>query len=83
MRVGRAAFKKGAIPRAADMPPHSPHALRPSTFRAPRWGAPALPFLLLFEERDPVGVGALQTSLGFKDFHLAAQLRSPAGSHPG
>jgi hypothetical protein len=25
------------------MPSHSPHASRPSTFRAPRWGAPALP----------------------------------------
>jgi hypothetical protein len=25
------------------MPSHSPHALRPSTFRAPGWGAPALP----------------------------------------
>jgi hypothetical protein len=25
------------------MPLHSPHASRPSTFRAPRWGAPALP----------------------------------------
>jgi hypothetical protein len=43
MRVGRAAFKKGSIPRAVDMPPHSPHALRPSTFRAPGWGAPVLP----------------------------------------
>jgi hypothetical protein len=43
MRVGRAAFKKGSIPRAVDMPPHSPHALRPSTFRAPGWGAPAMP----------------------------------------
>jgi hypothetical protein len=43
MRVGRAAFKKGSIPRAVDMPPHSPHALCPSTFRAPGWGAPALP----------------------------------------
>jgi hypothetical protein len=43
MRVGRAAFKKGSIPRAVDMPPHSPHALRPSTFRAPEWGAPVLP----------------------------------------
>jgi hypothetical protein len=29
-------------------------------------------FLLLLEERDPVGVGALQSSLGFKDFHHAA-----------
>jgi hypothetical protein len=26
-------------------------------------------FLLLFEECDPVGVGALQSPLGFKDFH--------------
>jgi hypothetical protein len=43
MRVGRAAFKKGSIPRAVDMPPHSPHALRSSTFRAPRWGASVLP----------------------------------------
>jgi hypothetical protein len=25
------------------MPSYSPHASRPSTFRAPRWGAPALP----------------------------------------
>jgi hypothetical protein len=40
-------------------------------------------FLLLFEERDPVGVGALQSSLGFKDFHHAARLQSPAGGHPG
>jgi hypothetical protein len=43
MRVGRAAFKKGLIPRVVAMPSHSPHASRPSTFRAPGWGAPALP----------------------------------------
>jgi hypothetical protein len=43
MRVGRAVFKKGSILRAVDMPPHSPHALHPSTFRAPGWGAPVLP----------------------------------------
>jgi hypothetical protein len=41
--VGRAAIKKGSIPRAVAMPSHSPHASRPSTFRAPGWGAPALP----------------------------------------
>jgi hypothetical protein len=41
--VGRAAFKKGSIPRAVAMPSHSPHASRPSTFRAPGWGAPMLP----------------------------------------
>jgi hypothetical protein len=40
--VGRAAFKKGSTPRAVAMPSHSPHASRPSTFRAPGWGAPAL-----------------------------------------
>jgi hypothetical protein len=39
--------------------------------------------LLLLEERDPVGVGALQSSLGFKDFHQAARLQSPTGGHPG
>jgi hypothetical protein len=29
-------------------------------------------FLLLFEESDPVGAGALQSLLDFKDFHHAA-----------
>jgi hypothetical protein len=41
--VGRPAFKKGLIPRAVAMPSHSPHASRPSSFRAPGWGALALP----------------------------------------
>jgi hypothetical protein len=40
-------------------------------------------FLLLFEERDPVGVGAIQSPLGLKDFHHAVRLLSPAGGHPG
>jgi hypothetical protein len=39
--------------------------------------------LLLLEEHDPAGVGALQSSLGFKDFHHAARLQSPTGGHPG
>jgi hypothetical protein len=39
--------------------------------------------LPLLEERDLAGVGALQISLGFKDFHHAARLQSPAGGHPG
>jgi hypothetical protein len=38
--VGRAVFKKGSIPRVVAMPSHSPHASRPSTFRAPGWGHP-------------------------------------------
>jgi hypothetical protein len=39
-------------------------------------------FLLLLEEHDLVGVGALQSSLGFKDFHHAARLHSPTNGHP-
>jgi hypothetical protein len=41
--VRRSAFKKGSVPRAVAMPSHSSHSSRPSTFRAPRWGAPMLP----------------------------------------
>jgi hypothetical protein len=39
-------------------------------------------FLLLFEERDLVGGGALQSPLGFKDFHQADQLQSFTNGHP-
>jgi hypothetical protein len=35
-------LKRGRPPWMAAMPSHSPHALRPSTFRALGWGAPAL-----------------------------------------
>jgi hypothetical protein len=66
------------------MPSHSPHALRPSTFRAPGWGGTRVAFvLLLLEERDFAGVGALQPSLGFKDFHHAARPHSLTNGHPG
>ena len=41
--MGRVAFKKGSTPWMVATPSHSPHALRPSSFRAPGWGAPALP----------------------------------------
>jgi hypothetical protein len=37
--------------------------------------------LLLWEERDPAGVGALQSSLGFKDFHHATRLHSLTNGH--
>jgi hypothetical protein len=40
--VGRVAFKKGSTPWAVATPSHSFHAVRPSTFRAPGWGALAL-----------------------------------------
>jgi hypothetical protein len=39
--------------------------------------------LLLLEERDLAGVGTLQLSLGFKDFHHAAWLHSLTNGHPG
>jgi hypothetical protein len=39
-------------------------------------------FLLLLEEHNPVGVGALPPLLGFKDFHHATRLQSPASGHP-
>jgi hypothetical protein len=39
--------------------------------------------LLLLEERDLAGVGTLQPSLGFKDFHHAAWLHSLTNGHPG
>jgi hypothetical protein len=38
-------------------------------------------FLLLLEEHDLVGVGALLPSLDFKDFHHATRLQSPASGH--
>jgi hypothetical protein len=39
-------------------------------------------FFLPLEERDLVGVCALQSLLGFKDFHHAARLPFPASGHP-
>jgi hypothetical protein len=56
------------------------------------WGARALRFLrggaadlvfflLLLEERDLMGVGALLPSLDFKDFYHAARLQSPVSGH--
>jgi hypothetical protein len=38
--------------------------------------------LLLLEERDLAGVGTLQPSLDFKDFHHAARLHSLTNGHP-
>jgi hypothetical protein len=35
------------------------------------------------EERDLAGVGTLQPSLGFKDFHHVARLHSLTNGHPG
>jgi hypothetical protein len=40
-------------------------------------------FLPMLVERGPTGVGTLQPSLGFKDFHQAARLHSLTNGHPG
>jgi hypothetical protein len=40
--VGRVAFKRRVTPWKATMSSHSLHASRPSIFRAPVWGAPAV-----------------------------------------
>jgi hypothetical protein len=85
-QVGRSAFKKGLISRAVDMPRSScdHRALTPSAL-PPRGasGAADLVFLLLLEESNLMGVGALPPSFGFKDFHHAAWLQSPNSGHLG
>jgi hypothetical protein len=46
------------------------------------WATDLVFLLLPLEECNPVRVSALPSSLGFKDFHHAAQLQSPASGHP-
>jgi hypothetical protein len=66
------------------MPSHFPHASRPSVFRAPRWGAPALSCSCrCWKECNLVEVGTFQPSLGFKDFRRAARLHSPTNGQFG
>jgi hypothetical protein len=57
VRVRRSAFKKGSIPQAVAMPSHFSHSPCPSTFRAPRWGAPSLPsFCCCLRSATPWGL---------------------------
>jgi hypothetical protein len=57
VRVRRSAFKKGSIPREVAIPSHSSHSSCPSTFPAPRWGAPALPsFCCCLRSTTPWGL---------------------------
>ena len=81
--MGRAAFKKGIDPPGGSHAFALPSCIAPFHLSSPRMGGTRVAFvLLLLEERDFAGVGALQPSLGFKDFHHAAQLHSPASGHP-
>jgi hypothetical protein len=73
--VGRAAFKKGSIPRAVAMPSHSPHASRPSAFRAPGWGHPRCLRLAAVGGARPRGgwhPSAIARLQGFSSCSLAA-----------
>jgi hypothetical protein len=47
-----------------------------------RGGGADLVSLLLLEECNPMGVGILPSSFGFKDFHHAARSQPPTGGHP-
>jgi hypothetical protein len=63
-------------------PPPWSHHWEAHALRFLRSGAVDLVFfLLLLEEHDLVGVGALLPSLDFKDFHHAAWLQSPSSGH--
>jgi hypothetical protein len=69
------------LERSASGP--SPPAISHRRRARARGGADGLVFfLLLLEERNPVGVGVLPPLLGFKDFHHAAQLQSLTSGHP-
>jgi hypothetical protein len=61
-----------------------PYASCLSTFRAPRWGTPAILPPLSLEESNFVEVGTFRPPFGFKDFHHAARLPpSPAVTQDG
>ena len=57
--------------------------IAPFNLSCPQMGRACVAFfLLLFEKRDLVEIGALQPSLGFKDFRHAARLHSLTNGHP-
>ena len=82
--MGRVAFKKGATPLGGSHAFALPSCIASFHLPSPRMGSTRVAFvLLLLEEHDLAGVGALQPSLGFKDFHHAARLHSLTNGHPG
>jgi hypothetical protein len=57
--------------------------IAPFHLSSPRMGSPRVAFVLLsLEERNFAEVGTFQPSLGFKDFHQAAQPHPLAGGQP-
>ena len=81
--MGRVTFKKGVTPLDGSHAFALPSCIASFHLPSPRMGSARVAFVLpLLEERDFVGVGALQPSLGFKDFHHAARLHSLTNGHP-
>jgi hypothetical protein len=67
--VRRFAFKKGSTPQVVAMPSHSSHSSCPSTFRAPRWGAPVLPsFCCCLRSTTPWGLALFSHRLASRIF---------------
>jgi hypothetical protein len=81
--VGRVTFKKGATPLDGSHAFAFPSCIASFHLPSPRMGSARVAFVLLsLEERNFVEVGTFQPSLGFKDFHQAAQLHPLADGHP-
>ena len=79
----RVAFKKGIDPPGGSHAFALSSCIVPFHLPSPRMGSTRDAFvLLLLEERDLAGVGILQPSLGFKDFHQAARLHPLTNGHP-
>jgi hypothetical protein len=80
---GESPLLKGIDPPGSRHASALPSCIAPFHLPSPRMGCTRVAFvLLLLEERAPAGVGALQSSLDFKDFHHAARLHSLTNGHP-
>jgi hypothetical protein len=81
---GKSRLKKGVDPPGGSHVFALPSCIAPFHLPSPRMGSTRVAFVLLpLEERNFAGVGTLQPSLGFKDFHQAARLHSLTNGHPG
>jgi hypothetical protein len=81
---GESHLRKGIGPPGGSHAFALPLCIAPFHLPSPRMGSTRAAFvLLLLEEHDLAGVGALQPSLDFKDFHHAARLHSPTNGHLG
>jgi hypothetical protein len=81
--VGRVAFKRRATLLGGSHAFALPSCVASFHFLSPRMGSARVAFVLsLLEEHNFAEVGTFQPSLGFKDFHQAAQLHPLDDGHP-